>query len=94
MVPLVLTHLFVIFYATSRGLSAMDILARTRGSLGWTLFYGLFVFAAATHGAIGLRVIASEWGGLKGRGLDLLMWTFGLALAVLGLRAIAAVVLP
>jgi fumarate reductase subunit C len=35
MAPLVLAHLFVIFYATNRGLSAADILGRTRGSIGW-----------------------------------------------------------
>jgi fumarate reductase subunit C len=93
MVPLVLAHLVLIFYATRRGLSAADILGRTRGSFGWGAFYGLFVLAAATHGAIGVRAIASEWAGLRGRPLDLLMWAAGLILALLGLRAVAAVVL-
>jgi fumarate reductase subunit C len=94
MAPLVLAHLLVVFYATSRGLSAADILARTRGSVGWGAFYGLFVLAAAVHGSIGLRVIAAEWVGVRGRQLDILMWGFGALLAVLGLRAVAAVVLP
>jgi fumarate reductase subunit C len=93
MAPLVLAHLFVIFYATSRGLSAAEVLGRTRGSLGWGLFYGLFVLAAATHGAIGVRVVASEWLGMRGGVLGVVMWGFGLALAGLGLRAVAAVVL-
>jgi fumarate reductase subunit C len=93
MAPLVLAHLVIIFYATSRGMSAAEILGRTRGSVGWGLFYALFVLAAATHGAIGLRAVASEWTRLKGEQLDLLMWAFGLMLAVLGLRAVAAVVL-
>lgn len=35
-----------------------------------------------------------EWTRLKGRELDVLMWGFGLLLALLGLRAVAAVVLP
>ena len=65
MAPLVLAHIAVIFYATSRGLSAAEILGRTRGSIGWGLFYGLFVLAAAVHGAIGLRAVASEWTPLK-----------------------------
>jgi len=52
------------------------------------------VLAAATHGAIGVRTIASEWAGLRGGKLDLLMWGFGLTLATLGLRAVAAVLLP
>ena len=93
MAPLVLGHLAVIFYATSRGLSAADILGRTRGSVGWGLFYGLFVLAAATHGAIGVRVVVSEWLGLGPPQARLLMWAFGLILAGLGLRAVAAVVL-
>ncbi len=94
MAPLVLAHLAVIYYATSRGLSAADILGRTRGSIGWGLFYGLFVLAAATHGAIGVRAVASEWTGLRGRQLDALALGVGLILASLGLRAVAAVVLP
>jgi fumarate reductase subunit C len=93
MAPLVLAHLVVVFYATSRGLSAAEILGRTRGSIGWGLFYGLFVLAAAMHGAVGVRVVASEWLGLRSQHAGLLMWAFGLLLAVLGLRAVAAVVL-
>lgn len=94
MAPLVLAHLFIIFYATNRGLSAAEILGRTRGSIGWGAFYALFVLAAATHGAIGVRVIAAEWGGLRGRQPDLVMWGFGALLAILGLRAVYAVVMP
>ena len=93
MVPLVVAHLLVIFYATRHGLSAADILGRTRGSVGWGAFYALFVLAAATHGAIGVRVVASEWTGLRGHRLDILMWGVGLLLATLGLRAVIAVVL-
>ena len=66
MAPLVLAHLVVIYYATSRGLSAAEILGRTRGSIGWGAFYALFVLAAAMHGAIGVRAIASEWTRLRG----------------------------
>jgi uncharacterized membrane-anchored protein len=40
MAPLVLAHIVVIFYATRKGLSAADILARTRGSFAWASFYG------------------------------------------------------
>jgi len=94
MAPLVLAHLAIIYYATSKGLSAADILGRTRGSIGWAAYYGLFVVAASTHGAIGVRVVAAEWAGLRGQRLDLLMWGVGLGLVALGLRAVAAVVLP
>ena len=57
MVPLIAGHLAVIFYATRTGLSAADILARTRGSLGWGVYYALFVAAASIHGAIGVRTV-------------------------------------
>ena len=93
MAPLVLAHIAVIFYATSRGLSAAEILGRTKGSIGWGLYYGLFVLAVSVHGAIGVRAVASEWTRLRGPGLDALMWIFGAILAALGLRAVAAVVL-
>ncbi len=94
MAPLVIGHLIVIFYATSRGLSAGEILGRTRGSIGWGLFYGIFVLAVAIHGAIGVRGIIAEWTPLRSKGaLDALMWMFGLTLAALGLRAVMAVVL-
>ena len=97
MVPLIVGHLVVIFYATRKGLSAADILGRTRGSFLWALYYGVFVMAAAVHGAIGVRSVVGEWAPRRlrrnARALDALMWVFGLLLAGLGLRAIAAVVL-
>ena len=93
MLPLVLLHLGIIFYASRRGLSAADIFARTRGSLFWGSFYAAFVVAAATHAAIGVRSIAAEWIGLRGAALEVWMWSFGLLLATLGFIAVAAVVL-
>jgi len=92
MLPLIVAHLATILYATRHGLSAAEILSRTRGSMLWGAFYGLFVVLAATHGAIGVRVVASEWTGLRGFALDLFMLVVGLVLAVLGLRALYAVV--
>jgi fumarate reductase subunit C len=94
MLPLVLVHLGSIFLASGRGVTAAEILARTRGSVGWGLLYALFVLAAATHGAIGLRVIAAEWTALTDAGAHRLMWGCGIALAASGLCAVAAVVLP
>ena len=94
MVPLIVVHLVVIIYATNRGLSAAEILGRTRGSVVWGLYYGIFVVAAAIHGAIGVRGVAREWLGWREKALDRLMWIFGGLLLVLGLRAVAAVVLP
>lgn len=94
MVPLIAVHLIVIIYATNRGLSAADILGRTRGSIAWALFYSLFVVAASIHGAIGVRGVAREWFGWRETALDRLMWIFGAVLLVLGLRAVVAVVMP
>jgi succinate dehydrogenase subunit C len=94
MAPLVAMHLAVIVYATRHGLSAADVLARTRGSIAWALFYGLFVIAAAIHAPIGIRTVLTEWSPLKGRSLDAVALVIGVLLLVLGLRAVAAVVLP
>ncbi|MSP49364.1 MAG: succinate dehydrogenase [Alphaproteobacteria bacterium] len=86
--PLVLLHLAVILYAVSGGLSAGEILGRTRASLVWPATYGLFVVAAAIHAAIGLRVVVGEWTSWRGRSLDVAMFGFGLLLLLLGLRAV------
>jgi len=93
MLPLVLVHIAVIFYATQRGFSAAEILSRTRGSIAWACFYGLFVAAAAIHAAIGVRNVLSEWSPLKDRSAGLFAILFGLALLGFGARAVTAVVL-
>ena len=93
MVPLVLLHVAVIFYATRQGMSAADILARTRGSIVWAALYGIFVVAVAVHASIGVRNVLTEWSPLKDRGAALFAMFFGALLLVLGLRAVAAVVL-
>ena len=94
MVPLVLVHVAVIFYATRKGMSAADILARTRGSVAWASFYGVFVVAAAIHAAIGVRNILAEWLPLGDRRAGIFAVGFGALLLLFGLRAVAAVVLP
>jgi fumarate reductase subunit C len=94
MVPLIIGHLVIILHASAHGVAAADILARTRGSVGWAAYYGAFVLLASVHGAIGLRTIAAEWGGLRTSSLDAVMWGCGLAMLALGIRAVIAVVLP
>lgn len=91
MAPLVIGHLAVMIYAIQGGLNAAEILGRTQGSVLWFLFYGTFVVAVSIHGAIGLRTIAHEWGGLNGRTLEGVMWAIGLGLFALGTRAVWAV---
>ena len=93
MVPLVLVHVAIIFYATRKGMSATDILARTRGSIMWASIYGLFVAAVAVHAAIGVRNVLAEWSPLGDRRSGWAAVVFGVLLLALGLRAVAAVVL-
>jgi fumarate reductase subunit C len=93
MLPLVLVHIAVIFYATRKGMTAADILARTRGSTVWASYYGVFVVAAAIHASIGVRNVLTEWSPLEDRGAGWLAVAFGFLLLALGLRAVAAVVL-
>lgn len=94
MAPMILVHIAVIFYAIRHGLTAADILTRTRASIAWGAFYALFVVAASIHAAIGFRNILAEWSPLNDRGAGIAATTFGLVLLGLGLRAVAAVTLP
>ena len=87
----VLVHLATIVYAVRHGLSAAEILGRTRGNLAWAGFYVIFVVAAAVHGAIGLRTVAAEWLRFRGAAAEVTMTLVGFVLAVLGLRAVVAV---
>jgi fumarate reductase subunit C len=93
MLPLVIVHIAVVFYASRRGMTAADILARTRGSLVWASLYGIFVVAAAIHASIGVRNVLTEWSPLRDRSAGIFAVAFGFLLLVLGLRAVAAVVL-
>ncbi len=90
--PLVLVHLGMVLVAIRGGLTAGEILARTQGSVGWALFYGLFVVVVAIHAPIGVRNVLREWTGLARGTVDLLALGFAALLLVVGLRAVWAVV--
>ncbi|MEZ5660266.1 MAG: succinate dehydrogenase [Burkholderiaceae bacterium] len=90
--PLVLVHLVLMFYAVHGGLSADEILARTRGNMLWAVFYGAFVVAVALHAPIGLRNLLREWTGLGSGAVNALSLAFGLLLLLLGARAVIGVV--
>ena len=90
--PLVLVHLGLVLVAIRGGLTAAEILGRTQGSVGWALFYGVFVVAVAVHAPIGVRNVLREWTGLSRRVVNLLALGFGVLLLGLGLRAVLAVV--
>ncbi|MGQ0544907.1 MAG: succinate dehydrogenase [Betaproteobacteria bacterium] len=83
----VAVHLATIVYAVQGGLTAAEILSRTRGSAGWLAFYSLFVLAAAVHAPIGLRTIFIEWLGWRGPSRDVVLFLFALLLASMGVRA-------
>jgi fumarate reductase subunit C len=87
----VLVHLVTIIYAVRNGLSAAEILGRTRGNAAWLAFYALFVAAIAVHAPIGLRNVLAETFDWRGRGLDVTVMVIGLTLAMWGFRAVLAV---
>jgi fumarate reductase subunit C len=89
----VLVHLATLVYAVRGGLSAAEILGRTRGNAAWLSFYSIFVFAVTLHVPIGLRAVLAEWLGWRGAGRDPLLFLFGVFLAWMGMRAVMAVFL-
>ncbi len=84
----VAVHLALIIYAVRGGLSAAEILGRTRGSVVWLGFYLLFVLAVSVHAPIGLRTILRELTPWRGRSLDLAALVFAVFLAGFGARAV------
>ncbi len=88
----VLVHLAVTIYAVRGGLTGAEILARTRGSLGWGAFYAIFVVACAVHVPIGLAKIAEEWAGASARVAHAFAAAFAIVLLLAGGRAVWAVI--
>ena len=87
----VTVHLITIVYAVRGGLTAAEIFARTRGSVGWLAFYSIFVIAVAVHAPIGLRPVLGEWLGWRGQSRELFVLAFGVILAWMGMRAVLGV---
>lgn len=90
----VTVHLATILYAVRGGLTAGEVLARTRDNTWFLAFYITFVVAVAIHAPIGLRNVLREWTSWRGRSLDAGLAVFALLLLGLGLRAAFAVYLP
>ena len=93
MAPLVLVHVAVIFYASRKGLSAADILGRTRGSIVWASSTALRCRGGDSRFDRRAQRVDRM---VTGRRAPAAIFSiaFGLLLIVLGLRAVAAVVLP
>jgi len=83
----VLVHLATIIYAVRGGLTAAEILARTRGSVAWFAFYSLFVLAIVVHVPIGLRAVLGEWLGWRGASRDVVLFFLAAVIAWSGMRA-------
>lgn len=88
----VLVHLATIIYAVRGGLSAAEILGRTRGSLPFAAFYAVFVLSCAIHVPIGLATVVEEWSGAGPRVARLVSWVAALLITVFGFCAVYAVV--
>ncbi len=84
----VTVHLATMVYAIRGGLSAAEILSRTRGSAGWLVFYSLFVLAVAVHAPIGLRPVLGEWLRWRGASRDVFLVAVAMLLAALAMRAV------
>jgi len=87
----VIVHLATIIYAVRGGLSAAEILGAPTAASRGRVLYGIRP-GGVDHGAIGLRTIAAEWLGLRGKAAAATVLFIGLALALLGMRAVIAVV--
>jgi fumarate reductase subunit C len=87
----VTVHLATIIYAVQGGLSAAEILGRTRGNNAWLAFYSVFVLAAAIHAPIGLRPVLGEWLKWRGASREAFLILFSVVLLVTGVRAVLAV---
>jgi fumarate reductase subunit C len=87
----VTVHLATIIHAARAGMTAADVLSRTRGNVAFLILYGLFVLAIAVHAPIGLRNVLREWTPWRGRSLDIALAAFAFLLLALGLRAAVAV---
>ena len=83
-------HLAAIIYAVRHGLTSAAIVARMHASAAWPAFYAVFVIAVAIHAPLGLRAIADEWLGLRGRGVDVALALLALVLCAGGFYAVHA----
>jgi fumarate reductase subunit C len=87
----VVVHLATIIYAVQGGLTAAEILGRTRGNTAWLAFYSVFVVAAAIHAPIGLRPVLGEWLRWRGASREAFLIFFSTILLLTGMRAALAV---
>ncbi len=85
---LLLVHMAGMLWAVRGGLTAAEILERTRGNVWALILYATMVLAAAVHAPIGIARVCEEWLGFRGRALWAAMTLLGAALLVLGTAAV------
>ena len=90
----VVVHLGGILYAVRGGLTAAEILGRTRGNWAFGMFYAVFVVACAIHAPIGVANIVAEATGGRGSAHRVIASLLALAILTMGLRAVYAVAAP
>ena len=88
----VTAHLAGMIYAVRGGLTAAEILGRTRGSITFGIFYAVFVLACTVHVPIGLARICEEWLGLSSGKAAWVARLAALLILAMGLRAVYGVV--
>ncbi|MGA1604593.1 MAG: succinate dehydrogenase [Burkholderiaceae bacterium] len=86
-------HLVTMIFAVQGGLTAAEILDRTRDNSVWLSFYLAFVLMVTLHVPIGLRNILREFTGWSASTVNLAGLLAGFVLLALGLRAAWAVFL-
>lgn len=89
--PFVMIHLVMIIFAVRNGLTAEEILSRTKGSAVWFVFYFVFVLAVAVHAPIGVRNVLNEWTRLSANVVNIACLLLALLMLLTGLRAVFAV---
>jgi fumarate reductase subunit C len=90
----VVVHLGGIVYAVRGGLTAAEILGRTRGNWAVGAFYAVFVVACAIHAPIGVANIVAETTGGRGSSPRVIGSVLALAILATGLRAVYGLVAP
>ena len=88
----VLVHLGGIIYAVRGGLTAAEILGRTRGNFAFGAFYALFVVACAIHAPIGVANVIGETTVGRGSSALVIASVLGVAILVMGLSAVYGLV--
>ena len=88
----VVVHLGGMIYAVRGGLTAAEVLGRTKGNWAFGAFYAVFVVACAIHAPIGVANIVAETTGGRGSAPLAVASLLALAILAMGLRAVYAVV--